>query len=117
MGIRAIPTDVMIGLATYIIAHIIYFNGIGLKLPSHGITVVWDWEWSLHEDTSSHSSDNEDQETTEQKIHTFMHSDSESSHESLSDDEVSLSTQTHTASALDTIPKTCYSKLANPFQM
>ena len=43
--------------------------------------------------------------TTEQKIHTIMHSDSESSHESLSDDEVSLSTQTHTASALDTITK------------
>ena len=94
-------------------------HGIGLKLPPHGITVVWDWEWSLHEDTSSHSSDNEDQESTEQKIHTIMHSYSESSHESLSDDEVSLSTQTHTALALDTITihKTCYSKLANPFQI
>ena len=43
--------------------------------------------------------------TTEQKIHTIMHSDSESSNESLSDDEVSLSTQTHTALALDSITK------------
>ena len=87
-------------VATEIIACIIYFQGIG-----HTSSWYYNWEWSLHEDTSSHSSDNEVQETTEQKIHTFMCSDSESSHESLSDDEVSLPTQTHTALALEQFTK------------
>ena len=43
-----------------------------------------------------------------------MHSDSESSHESLSDDEVSLSTQTHTALALEQFTKHAIQRYSKP---
>ena len=62
-----------------------------LKLPPHGITVIWDWEWSEDPGTDG-SFESEDPDSLEQN-NPYLHSDSD---DSQSDVEFSLPTQTHT---------------------
>ena len=66
-------------------------NNTCLKLPPHGITVIWDWEWS--EDPGADGSFESDDPDSLEQNNPYLHSNSD---DSQSDVGFSLPTQTHT---------------------